>query len=68
MHEAIEILSPEQRERFCYFLSEPKELSETIEHLADVQWLERPCGEWFDIFNATASQRAEAFGKTLNLW
>lgn len=68
MHGAEKVLTDEQQALFCYFLADPDEDRETIRHLVDCQWLEKPCGEWFQIFHATAAQRAEAFGKTLNLW
>lgn len=68
MHAAVDTLSKWQQICFCYFLFSPDGDKEYIASMGDNEWLESPCSNWFPIFNATAAQRAEAFGKALNLW
>ena len=55
MHKAIAGLSTSKRADFCVMLNGAMGMEKNI------------CG-WMYLINATASQRAEAFLKTLNLW
>lgn len=57
MHEAEKYLQPDKIESYTEYLVPDK-----------MDWIKYPKNAWWKLFHATASQRAEAFGKTLNLW
>jgi len=56
MHEAEKMLTEEQKHKYLDYLSTFTEGRRDEDYV------------WWDTVFATASQRAEAFGRTLNLW
>ena len=56
MHEAEKMLTEEQKHKYLDYLSTFTEGRRDEDYV------------WWDTVFATASQRAEAFGQTLNLW
>jgi hypothetical protein len=64
MHEAEKVLNDVQKERFVFWLNH-------LHPSADIHYSEIEKDirlEVFSLVSATATQRAEAFGRTLNLW
>jgi hypothetical protein len=55
-------------------LNAARELVEILRHMDGTEWydfqqiLKEECGSTMNCIQATASQRAEAIGQTLNLW
>jgi hypothetical protein len=64
MHEAEQVLSEEQKEQFVFWMNHIHPSADI--HHSDDQWDFRL--EVFSLVHSPASQRAEAFLRTLNLW
>lgn len=63
MHEAEKVLDPNQQITFACHLTQP-----VRDQIYEVMPNDLHYAVCFPALHATAAQRAEAFGKTLNLW
>lgn len=64
MHEAEKLLPEDKRGLYVEWLSGERTRSES----GYIGYIERPGADFWGLAHPTAAQRAEAFGKTLNLW